>query len=51
MLEEDWDPMIFPYLYVPSLTHMMSLYLGFFPALQSLQYQLPSGMAMFRQSG
>lgn len=38
-------------LYVPSLTQMMSLYLGFFPARQSLQNQLPSGMAMFRQSG
>lgn len=41
----------FSHLYVPSLTQMMSLYLGFFPARQSLQNQLPSGIAMFRQSG
>lgn len=39
------------HLYVPSLTHMMSRYLGFFPALQSLQNQLPSGIEMLRQSG
>lgn len=39
------------HLYVPSLTHMMSLYFGFLPARQSLQNQLPSGMAMLRQSG
>lgn len=39
------------HLYFPNFTQMMSVYLGFLPALQSLQNQLPSGMAMLRQSG
>lgn len=30
---------------------MMSWKCSFFPALQSLQNQLPSGISMFRQSG
>lgn len=46
-----WTASPFSHLYFPNFTQMMSVYLGFFPALQSLQNQLPSGMAMFRQSG
>lgn len=37
-------------LYLPTFTHKMSLKRGFFPALQSLQYQLPFGISMFRHS-
>lgn len=38
------------HLYLPTFTHRMSLKRGFFPALQSLQYQLPFGISMFRHS-
>lgn len=37
-------------LYLPTFTHRMSLKRGFLPALQSLQYQLPFGISMFRHS-
>lgn len=44
------EEMLCPYLYRPHLTQRMSFMRGFFPALQSLQNQLPWGISIFKHS-
>lgn len=49
-MNSDPCPQMATDLYRPTFTHRMSLKRGFFPALQSLQYQLPFGISMLRHS-
>lgn len=46
-----WGAAVAAHLNLPNFTQMMSWYLGRLLLRQSLQNQLPSGMAMLRQSG